>query len=229
MNGGSSNNKGSGTATGELVVPLKERTLTNDRVYMRYSSVTLVGSDQWCLQHDKRVNMRVDENNLLRVDDYYVVAMTPYYYTHGYKLERHVGATLRITSDDGAVFDVLIGDAKGDQVDETIYFSPYGRVVPPTAKTWCLNNNDNDPNKPMLGHVCGLDFQSINIIEWLTGLQINEGKYGLPKEIPFKGHITKIEPLDDMKYYNLVEEYHKGSSQFRNSENFITWDWYGKE
>lgn len=202
---------------GKFYLPSKERQLKVNGICMTYISSMSTCSDQYKLRHDKRVGMYLDDNNCWRVKDYYVVAMTYYYASHGYKLNGRIGATLRITLESGKKLDVIIGDMKGgdDRVPGNLLYGDWG--IDASGWHYCLNNSDNDPSKPMQGHKCGQGWAYLNIVEFICGTAKG------PKMSPIDDYIVNIEPLDDMYYINLVTDNYTWShtAQSQLGENFV--------
>lgn len=74
--------------------------------FKSYTNYTLLSkrSIQWKLQE----KAYTDENGLRKIDNYYLAAMGSYYSTT-------IGDTFRLTTDTGAVFDIILCDGKSDR------------------------------------------------------------------------------------------------------------------
>lgn len=89
----------------EMTVPAEE---TGQKTFMDYRAITSTTSEQYVLQQDAVT----DELGLRELDGRYMVAMGTYYGT--------VGDIFRIAMENGAVFEVIMGDVKADEhTDET--------------------------------------------------------------------------------------------------------------
>lgn len=86
--------------------------LTNCYMYMDYRTLTDYSSRQYQLQYDG--NAWIDNDGFRRYNTYYMVAMGSVY--------GDIGDTLRVWTDEGNVYDVIIGDIKGT---DAIYYDYY--------------------------------------------------------------------------------------------------------
>lgn len=111
---------------------------TDSYLFMDYTAITDTASRQYQLQYDG--NAWTDNDGFRRYGDYYMVAMGSVY--------GQVGDTLRIWTDWGNCYDVIIGDCKGS---DSVYYNSQSwyhltgngkvNVIELIVDTTCLNED----------------------------------------------------------------------------------------